>query len=117
MKEQDFRVGQKVRISDVREGVVTDILDTGFIHLGGYGWVSIDPPSTSRTITVLSEPKPDEPTMLGSVVLDKDGDVWIGERHMDGRHLWRNASTGMWRTWSHVDAVEVLFPGVPEEKP
>lgn len=120
MKEQDFRVGQTVRISDVREGVVSGVTgtDTAFIDIEGRGWVSTTLSWGTRTITILSEPKPDEPTGLGALVRDAAGEAWVLAEPGDRRQPWRRlGSKGGWRHWDHIDAVEVLFPGVPGEKP
>lgn len=115
MEKQKFRVGQTVRVEDVHEGVVTRVRQDG-IYVDNLGRLFRPAPGMTRTITILSEPKPDEPTMLGAVVRDRDGNVWVLVRYMDGRHLWHSVATGYWMAWKNVDAVEVLFPGV-EEKP
>lgn len=114
-----FRVGQTVRVVDVLEGVVTQVIP-GHAYIGR-AWVSTSRGgrgSWTRTITILAEPepKPDEPVLLGAVVRDVGGSVWVRERHVDSRYLWRKASAGTWRNWAHIDAVEVLFPGVPEDE-
>lgn len=112
-----FRVGQTARVVDVIEGVVTQVIP-GHVRIGRT-WVTTSRGgrgSWTRTVTILSSPKPDEPTLLGAVMLDVEGSVWVRERHADGRYLWRKASGGWWHDWAHIDAVEVLFPGVPEDE-
>ena len=56
-------------------------------------------------------PKPDEPTGLGAVVEDADGQRWVRVRSgFDWR--WRDDRLGEQTTWEHVPAVTVLFEGV-----
>lgn len=112
MANQKFKVGQRVRMEDVREAVVTVVAE-GLICLDGYGWVSPIPTPT-RTITVIEEPKPDEPMLIGAVVLDSDGHAWVRSLylHCSDRIGWRNIFTGGWNDWSDIDAIEVLFRGV-----
>lgn len=61
-----------------------------------------------------ADPKPEEPTGLGAVVLDSDGNQWV--RVPDPAHPWvrahREEGAYTHRTsWPCVDAVEVLAAG------
>ncbi len=107
----EYRVGQRVRVEDVQEGIVTGV-DDGVIYVSGNARMTDGSPyDMTRTITILSEPKPDEPKLLGAVVRDGDSMVWALAE--PGRAPWRRLGPEwVWRAWADVDAVEVLFPGV-----
>lgn len=56
-------------------------------------------------------PKPDEPTGLGAVVRDADGDLWV--RRSDVHFICpKNPNEAL--TWAEVEAVEVLSEGWSE---
>lgn len=117
MEGQRLRVGQTARVVDVREGLVTDVSDDGLFHLAGHGWMPTTLSVATRTITILSSPKPDEPKGLGAVVEDASGMLWVlaepGER---APWRWLGLEGSGWRDWVDIDAVEVLFPGVEEKQ-
>ena len=110
MDNQKFRVGQKVRVEDVHEGVVTRVLQDG-IYVDGLGRLFRPAPGMTRTITILSEPKPDEPKLLGAVVRDAHGNTWSRSGVFQSAP-WRKLGGSTYVAWSGIDAVEVLFPGV-----
>lgn len=58
-------------------------------------------------------PKPDEPTGLGAVVEDAEGERYVrhGSASLDESVTWCN-STGAGRSWERVNAVRVLSEGV-----
>lgn len=113
MANQKFKVGQRVRVMDVHEGVVTHVRQDG-IYVDNLGRLFRPAIGMTRTITILSEPKPDEPMLIGAVVLDSDGHAWVRSLylHCSDRIGWRNIFTGGWNDWSAIDAIEVLFRGV-----
>lgn len=115
MSEQKFRVGQKVRVVDVQEGVVTEV-GSGRIRVDGQvRCISGTNGTMTRTITILSEPKPDEPTGLWAVVLDRGGEAWSRIPAYGGLNHWAKISgIARWLTWDELDAVDVLFPGVEQ---
>ncbi len=61
-------------------------------------------------------PKPPEPTGLGAVVNDTQGDRWVRCRRAGHEGLmrveWENERTCGHTTWDAIDAVEVLSEGV-----
>lgn len=63
--------------------------------------------------SLVSPPRPDEPTGLGAVVEDEDGRLWV-RTFTDGRCAgWRTADfAGRYRQWESVAAVKVLSVGV-----
>lgn len=108
----EYRVGQRVRVEEVFEGVVTGV-ERGYIYIDGFARkTSATSAYVTRTITVLSEPKPDEPTGRGAVVRDGEGSEWSLAERGEARP-WRRLGTPWdWRDWGDIDAVEILFPGV-----
>ena len=58
-------------------------------------------------------PKPEEPTGLGAVVEDADGELYVrhGSSDLDDSVVWCN-SVGVGRSWDRVNAVKVLSAGV-----
>lgn len=63
--------------------------------------------------SLLTSPKPDEPTGLGAVVEDAEGERYVrwAARHRAERH-WKGEESGDYRAWPDVAAVRVLFEGV-----
>lgn len=57
----------------------------------------------------IAPPKPDEPTGLGAVVEDTNGEVWIRAARI--AHGWHRPM-GTWCTYSEIAAVKVLSEGV-----
>jgi len=122
----EYKVGQRVRIEwpdgSAVEGVV-QVQRTGpAISVGAaqfptwydLEWVGGD----GRTVTILSEPRPDEPTGLGAVVrATVNGHRIVCNRDHNG--VWwphRDMGLGEWRTppWSAMGDPEILFEGVSE---
>lgn len=58
------------------------------------------------------KPKPEEPTGLGAVIVDRSGNHWIRQPHLT--HLpWTSVETpALWFDYCELDVAEVLFPGV-----
>lgn len=68
-----------------------------------------------------ANPKPAEPTGLGALVRDDEGDLWqrgsddlypwgrLTRKTADGHKSWRDA-------YKHIATVEVIFPGVTEDQ-
>lgn len=118
----EYRVGQRVRVVDVQEGPVTRV-ERGFIYVDGVPRVtdgSHDPKMT-RTITILSEPIPDEPKGIGAVVVDIRGGLWVRTYRGD-RKPWREVLPGTYdeddacrRPWEHIDTPQrVLSEGIAQ---
>lgn len=73
-----------------------------------------------RTVTILAEPKPDEPKGVGAVVRGPGGerDLWV-RVHAGSDKPWHEVLPGTYeehdacrRTWDQIEVVEVLSPGV-----
>ena len=63
----------------------------------------------------LPKPKPEEPKGLGAVVLDRDGNRWVRVDPNPGDNVlgaWESEFSPTNKTYSHIDAVEVLSEGV-----
>ena len=79
---------------------------------GGYGNETTEGITTRQMRQALREfanptpPKPEEPTGLGAVVEDAEGQTWL----RDWRGYWRAPDVTC--RWAKVDAVRVLSPGV-----
>jgi hypothetical protein len=57
-------------------------------------------------------PKPDEPTGLGAVVEDAEGDLWV-RCDAEDHGSWRRANDdALWRDYLSIDAVRVLSEGI-----
>lgn len=65
-----------------------------------------------RVFAVASPPKPAEPTGLGAVVEDAEGEAWVRNNPCDDCK-WRS-SDGVWLDFADIDAVRVLSEGVTE---
>ena len=60
----------------------------------------------------IKPPKPEEPTGLGAVVEDAEGQRWVRAfHHPHETHRWQNRLSGR-RTYDGIDAVRVLSEGV-----
>ena len=58
--------------------------------------------------------KPAEPTGLGAVVEDVQGERWVRVEHLRADGCPWRIRYGTWQNWSGVDAVRVLSEGVTE---
>lgn len=83
------------------------------------GWVS-PTDATNAMQAALREfadptpPKPDEPTGLGAVIEDANGDLWVRLRPAEWQ--WRRADDeGLFQGWHNISAVRVLSPGVASD--
>ena len=111
-----YRAGQRVRIEwpsdgSAVEGVLDSNLKLAISKLGGY-WIYVTSARAAEgTVTVLSEPRPDEPTGLGAVVEASIAD-W-------GTRRWIRTFDGNWATdapictvrWSDLIDPVVLSEG------
>lgn len=108
----EYRAGQRVRIEV--EGVVLEAMESGALRVtvdvDGESWY-LRAPAHGVTVTVLSEPRPEEPTGLGAVVEARVG-VW-------GLRRWLRNFSGLWVTdhpimpvpWSDLIDPVVLSEG------
>lgn len=128
MSSGKYRVGQRVRIEWPDGTLVEGLLSSspsGKPILYTPVWSQCFDPSISgdgRTVTILSEPRPEEPKGLGAVVrararigADPPGRVWIriakgGERSV----CWRSPDFlgPVWATWDNMIDPVVLSEGV-----
>lgn len=58
-------------------------------------------------------PKPEEPTGLGAVVEDADGELWV-RSDMDEDFPWTQAMDGFMHHYREIAATRVLSEGVPQ---
>lgn len=75
-----LRVGQRVRVTRVVEGEVSEVHQDAFrITMDDkvWWWFTDSRGSASLTVEVLAEPRPPEPTGLGAVVRDANGTAWV----------------------------------------
>lgn len=69
-----------------------------------------------REFAYPAPPKPDEPSGLGAVVEDVEGERWVRVNVATGTQEWRCCDAiGEFRRWGGVNAVRVLSEGVTEE--
>lgn len=64
-------------------------------------------------------PKPDEPTGLGAVVEDAEGNRWVRDEAASVEttpRSWYRRGEGGCREWRHITAVRVLSPGVEDAR-
>lgn len=78
---------------------------------------SEDTPRLQAALRELADPKPpkpDEPTGIGAVVVDRDGVTWVRASRRTTVNHWRCADvSGIGRKpYARIDAVEVLSEGV-----
>lgn len=108
----EYRVGQKVRVEDVQEGIVTRA-ERELIYIDGIARMTGGSPdrAMTRTITVIEEPKLAEPTGLGAVVRDAHGNTWSRSGVFQSAP-WRKLGVCTYVAWSGIEAAEILFPGV-----
>ncbi len=63
--------------------------------------------------SLLTPPKPEEPTGLGAVVVDEGGHVWVRVHETYGDFLWRmEVPNTCAAKWADINAVRVLSEGV-----
>lgn len=109
----EYRVGQRVRVEDVQEGIVTRVEpERQLIYIDGIARMTDGSPyGMTRTITVIEEPELAEPTGLGAVVRDAHGNTWSRSGVFQSAP-WRKLGVCTYVAWSGTEAVEILFPGV-----
>jgi hypothetical protein len=122
--------GRRIEDGDVKDArplVVIDPEDREQVErlLRGYcGWKS-DPDEIKNYPHYVDEmraalrefanpkpPKPEEPTGLGAVVEDAEGDLWV-RCDAEDHGSWRRANDdALWRDYLSIDAVRVLSEGI-----
>lgn len=64
--------------------------------------------------SLIAPPKPEEPTGLGAVVEDAEGNLWV---QVYEKGLWqRSDDRDVWTVWEKFSAVRVLSEGVQPER-
>lgn len=61
--------------------------------------------------SLITPPRPDEPTGLGAVVEDEDGRFWVRHSNTPGAFPWLAEGQGV-EGWSNITAVRILSEGV-----
>ena len=134
----EYRAGQRVRIEWPDGSAVEGIVKVGCGFAGGDPTPCLDVPrSTMRiflsysgtktmdggNVTVLSEPRPEEPTGLGAVVealfhspemLGEARQVWVRRVIRDDAHLpqqWVSEDGHMYAPWNYLEDPVVLREG------
>ena len=105
---------------------VTITLPASPCHAAPIGWAAVIENLRETRFVVLSDladqieaqlpkPKPEEPKGLGAVVKDRDGNRWVRVDPNPGDNLlgaWESEFSPTNKTYSAIDAVEVLSEGV-----
>lgn len=91
---------------------------TGILIDAMHGWP--EPKGLSPSLvadalrSLIAPPKPEEPTGLGAVVEDAEGNLWV---QVYEKGLWqRSDDRDVWTVWEKFSAVRVLSEGVQPER-
>jgi hypothetical protein len=119
MVMSEYRVGQKVFIewpdgSSVT-GTVGELGGRLFVNFSGNAKRNVDlewAKEEGATVTILAEPRPDEPTGLGAVVetygaLTDEREKWV----LMDKGRWRGQRSGFYRDWVGLIDPVVLSEG------
>lgn len=114
----EYRAGQRVRIEWPDGAAIEDVLVARGREWPRYWtrrWHHAVDDHDGRTVTILAEPRPEEPTKPGAVVLATvHNERCVCNRDADG--LWwpqRHARLGEWRNppWEQMCDPEVIYEG------